>query len=242
MLTLFRNLFAPPRHMILLIAAAWIGLALAEKRAGRHGIRKEDLNNLVFFGLVAFIIGGRLSFVLQNITAFTKSPLGILSINPDLFDPPGALAFAIITAIIYGQKSGLSLWPSLDALTPFMAILAIGSGLSSLAAGTSFGTETNLPWGMILWNATRHPTQIYEILASTATFVLLWRKKHTSPPGIFFLTFGAVTAGYQLFIGAYRVGNTLPVWGFKQDQVFAWFILAITFMIIELRLKSAKNG
>ena len=33
MLTLFRNLFSPPRHMILLFIAAWIGLTFAEKRS-----------------------------------------------------------------------------------------------------------------------------------------------------------------------------------------------------------------
>ena len=76
--------------MILLLAAAWIGLSFAEKRAERHGLSKDDLNNITFYGLIAFVIGGRVSFVLQNISAFVKSPLGILSINPDLFDLFGA--------------------------------------------------------------------------------------------------------------------------------------------------------
>ena len=107
MLTLFRNLFSPPRHMILLFIATWIGLSLAEKRAERHGISKDDLNNITFYALIAFVIGGRLSFVLQNMPAFIKSPLGIISINPDIFDPLGALAVAIIVAFIYGQRHGL---------------------------------------------------------------------------------------------------------------------------------------
>ena len=126
MLTLFRNLFSPPRHMILLVIAAWIGLTLSEKRAERHGISKENINNVIFYGLIAFVIGGRISFVLQNAPAFLKSPLGILSINPDIFDPLGAMAVALVVTLIYGQRSGLSLWPTLDALTPFFAIISIG--------------------------------------------------------------------------------------------------------------------
>ena len=51
MIELFRNLFSPPRHMILLVAAAWFGLSFAEKRAERHGIQKDDLNNVIFYGL-----------------------------------------------------------------------------------------------------------------------------------------------------------------------------------------------
>lgn len=133
--------------MILLVAAAWIGLTLAEKRAERHGISKDDLNNITFYGLPAFIIGGRILFVLQNISAFIKSPPGIISINPDIFDPLGAIAVAVIVSFIYGQRRNLKLWSTLDALTPFFAILAIGLGLSHLAAGTAFGKDTELPWG-----------------------------------------------------------------------------------------------
>jgi len=46
MLNLFRNLLAPPRHLILLVIAAWLGLSLAEKRSERHGISKDTLNNI----------------------------------------------------------------------------------------------------------------------------------------------------------------------------------------------------
>jgi phosphatidylglycerol:prolipoprotein diacylglycerol transferase len=237
MLTLFRNLFSPPRHMILLIIATWIGLTLAEKRAERHGISKEDLNNITFYGLIAFVIGGRISFVLQNIPAFIKSPIGILSINPDIFDPLGAVAAALIVALIYGQKRQLLFWPTLDALTPFFAIISIGQGLSHLAAGTAFGKETNLLWGIDLWNATRHPTQIYEVLASFLTFNLLWLKKHDPRPGILFLTYAALTAASQLFIHAFRGDSTLILNGLRQEQVIAWITLTIVFILFEYQLK-----
>jgi len=241
MLTSFRNLFAPPRHMILLLLAAWIGLSLAEKRAERHGISKDDLNNLAFYGLIAFIVGGRVSFALQNIPAFTKSPLGIFSINPDLFDAIGALAIAFITALVFGQRWKLSFWPSLDALTPLFAVLAVGLGLSHLAAGTAFGTPTDLPWAIDLWSASRHPTQIYDALASFLIFSLIWFKKHDPRPGLLFLTFTALTAGWNLFLQAFRGDSTLIFNGLKQEQVIAWVVLAICFVLLEIRMKQAQN-
>ena len=241
MLTLFRNLFSPPRHMILLVIAAWIGLTLSEKRAERHGISKENINNVIFYGLIAFVIGGRISFVLQNAPAFLKSPLGIFSINPDIFDPLGGMAVVLIVTFIYGQRSGLSLWPTLDALTPFFAIISIGMGLSHLAAGTAFGKETDLIWGIDLWNATRHPTQIYETLASLLIFGLLWFKKQNPTPGILFLTFAALTAGSQLFIQAFHGDNTLILNGLKQEQIIAWAALAICFFLFELRFKPSEK-
>lgn len=237
MISLFRNLLSPPRHMILLVAAAWIGLSLAEKRAERHGISKDDLNNVTFYGLIAFIIGGRISFILQNIPAFSKSPFSIISINPDLFDPLGAAVVALITAMIFGQRRNLLFWNTLDALTPFFAILSVGLGLSHLAAGTAFGKETDLPWGINLWNAVRHPTQIYETLASLFICSLLWFKKHDPRSGILFLTFAALTAGSQLFIQAFHGDSASIFDNLRREQVIAWVTLAICFALLELRFK-----
>jgi phosphatidylglycerol:prolipoprotein diacylglycerol transferase len=240
MITLFRNFFSPPRHMILLFIATWIGLTVAEKRTERYGVSKDDLNNITYYALIAFIIGGRLSFVLQNMPAFIKSPLGIISINPDIFDPLGALAVAFIVAFIYGQRRGLLLWNTLDALTPYFAILAIGIGLSHLAAGTAFGKETDLAWGIDLWNATRHPTQIYETLASLLIFGLIWFQKQNPRSGILFLTYAALTSASVLFIQAFRGDSTLIFNGLRQEQVIAWVALAVIFILFETQLKEKE--
>ena len=223
--------------MLLIFAAAWIGLTIAEKRAERNGISKENINNIIFNGLITFVIGGRISFILQNIPAFIKNPFGVVSINPDMFDPLGAVTAAIIVVLVYGQRRRLLFWYTLDALTPFFAILTIGIGLSHLAAGTAFGKETKLVWGINLWNATRHPTQIYETLASFLTFGLLWFKRHDTRSGILFLTFAALTAGSQLFIQAFRGDNTLILNGLRQEQVIAFAALAFIFILFEYRLK-----
>ena len=62
MISIFRSLFAPPRNLILLLAALWIGLALAEKRAARHGISRDALSTLVYYALFGYILGGRLLY------------------------------------------------------------------------------------------------------------------------------------------------------------------------------------
>jgi phosphatidylglycerol:prolipoprotein diacylglycerol transferase len=237
MLALFRDLFFPPRHMLLPLAAAWIGLILAEKRAKIHAVSKEDLNNVTFYGFIALVIGGRISFVLQNLSAFIKSPLGIFSINPDLFDVAGGLAAAIIVALVYGQRRDLKFWSTLDALTPLFSMIAVGLGLSRLAAGASFGKETNLPFGIELWNARRHPTQIYETLAALLTFGLIWLGKQNPASGILFLAFAALTAFSQIVIQSFRADATLILNGINQAQVVSWIVLASCFILFEIRLK-----
>lgn len=233
MISLFRSLLAPPRHLILLLAALWVGLALAEKRAERHNISKDTLSNIVYYSLFGYIIGGRVLYALSNLPAFAQSPLSIFSLNLDLFDPWAALASAVIVGLVYGSRQKLSLWSTLDALTPLFAVLMIGLPLSHLAAGTAFGSPTTLPWGIELWNATRHPTQIYDSIASLLIFGWIWLRKTDSPAGSSFLLFAALTAGARLFLEAFRGDSTLVFGGLRLAQIVAWILLAVALFFSE---------
>ena len=233
MLTLFRSLFAPPRHLILLVIALWLGLSLLEKRAKRYGISNDTLNNLVFYSIVGYIVGGRLLFALANVSAFRGNVLSIFAIDIDMFDPLGALVTALLVGFIYGQRQKLPLWTTLDALTLFFAILGVGLALTHLAAGTAFGKPTTLPWGIELWNATRHPTQIYELIASLLIFGIIWFRKQTSPAGSDFLLFTTLTAGARLFLEAFRGDSILIFGGVRLAQVIAWVVLALAFFAQE---------
>lgn len=228
MIESFRTLSAPPRDLILIVAAIWIGLALAEKQTERHGVSKDALKNLVFYSLFGYILGGRILFALANYSAFADSPLNIFSLNVDLFDPIGGLFIAILVGVFYGKKQNLSFWNALDAITPILATTAIGLHLSHLAAGTAFGSPTTLPWGFELWNATRHPTQIYELIASLIIFVLIWFRKSDLSPGALFLNFAALTAGARLFLEAFRGDSVLIFGGVRLAQIVAWVVLAVS--------------
>jgi len=234
-ITLFRSLFAPPRHLILIVVALWLGLALAERRADQHGISREKLNNMVFYGLFGYLLGGRLLYALENFSVFVRSPLSIFSPNLDLFSPLAALVTAVIVGYVYSARRGLPLWPALDALTPLFAALAVGLPLSHVASGAGFGSPTALPWGIELWNATRHPTQIYELLAAILIFGLIWYRKPDRPPGSTFLSFLVLTAAARLFLEAFRGDSVLIFGGVRLAQVIAWLVLVLALVAGEVR-------
>lgn len=233
MISLFRSIFAPPRHLILLVVAIWLGLYLSEKRVERHSVSKDTLNNIVYYGILGYVISGRVLFVLANRSAFMRSPLSIFSLNLDLFDPLGALFTGVLVGAVYGRRQKLLLWSTLDALTPLFAAIEVGLALSHLAAGTAFGSTTTLPWGINLWNATRHPTQIYELIASLLTFGFIWFRKTDSPTGSDFLLFAASMAGARLFLEAFRGDSTLIFGGIRLAQVIAWMVFAIVLFASE---------
>ena len=228
MLTLFRNLFSPPRDLILVVAAIWLGLFLSEKRSAKYGISKDDLNNIVLYSLIGYLLGGRIMFVLENLNAFTQNPQSLYSLNLDLFDPIGGSIVTLLIALVYGQRKDLSLWPTLDVLTPLFAVFALGLGLAHLASGSAFGKETVLPWGIQLWGALRHPSQVYEIITASLILGLLWFQKADTRPGIHFLTFAALTSGARLFLESFRGDSTLIFGGLRLAQLSAWVILVFS--------------
>jgi phosphatidylglycerol:prolipoprotein diacylglycerol transferase len=220
----------------------WVGLALSEKRAERHGISRDALNNLVYYALFGYILGGRLLYAVSNYSVFLQTPLSIFSINIDLFDPIAALIVTAIVGVVYGSRQKLPLWSTLDALTPLFATLTIGISLSHLAAGTGFGSPTTVPWGIDLWNATRHPTQIYELIAALLIFGVIWFRRTDSRAGSEFLPFAALTAGARLFLEAFRGDSTLLSGGVRLAQVIAWVVLAAALFVDErIRSKGSSN-
>lgn len=89
--------------------------------------------------------------------------------------------------------------------------------------------ETSLPWGIELWGAIRHPTQVYEIILALAILLILgWQAKQMAQQqndGVLFLLFVTFTAGAQLFVEGFRGDSTLLPGGFRAGQVLAWFVL-----------------
>jgi len=234
------NLQAPP---FILLIAFWLGLSLAEHFAPRRGISADNLYNLVFTALISGIIGARLGYLTQFPTAYS-SIRDVISVNLGLFDPWSGLAVGFIAALIYGQRKKLPLLPTLDSLTPVFAVTMVGISLSQLAAGTAFGMETTLPWGVELWGATRHPTQIYAIIASLSTLILLSPKILPTPrSGILLARFISATSAWNVFILAFRGDSTLTFSGLRIEQIIAWLALLTSLIILNhLHNQSAKNG
>jgi phosphatidylglycerol:prolipoprotein diacylglycerol transferase len=238
MIEAIQNWFAPPRHLILLVIALWFGWWLAEKIAKREGkVNEAAFSNLTFYGLLAFVLGGRVLYALGNFDIFSRSPLSIFSPNPQLFDPFLGGAAAIVTMLAYGQRNKLPFWPTLDALTPLLAALMLGLGAAHLADGSAFGKETSLPWGVDVNGVTRHPSQIYEIALAFFILNLIGTRGPLPRAGAQFLTFLAWTSAARLFLEAFRGDSALVFGSLRLGQILAWVVLAVALFALN-RLQS----
>jgi phosphatidylglycerol:prolipoprotein diacylglycerol transferase len=217
----------------MLLLGLYVGLWMAEKQAPRQGLSPDLPYNLATVTVLAGILFGRLVYAMENLSIFAQTPASLLSLNPSLISLPGAALGGLIAFLGYTQKKNLAIWQTLDLLTPTLAVFFIGLSLSHLAGGTAFGLPTELPWGIELWGSRRHPTQIYELIASLTVLGWWWRNRsQTAFPGELLLRFGALTAGWYLIIGAFRADSHRLPGGFRQEQVIAWLVLAITLWLL----------
>jgi phosphatidylglycerol---prolipoprotein diacylglyceryl transferase len=228
---------------LVIIISLWAGLSLAEKFAKRNGYPADKIYNLVLVSLIAGVIGARLSFVLSNISVFAVSLSSIVSLNPGLLDPFGGTVTALLAAVIYGYKNHLEIWSTLDTLTPFFAVVMIGIGVSHLSSGNAYGAETSLPWGFNLWGAMRHPSQVYEIVASSVTLLIIWHdfSKNVSP-GIHFLKFFIITSIWIILLEGFRGDSQIFVAGIRSNQIIALITLAVSVILYEERISIKANN
>lgn len=226
----------------ILLASVWLGLHLSEARAEKQGKNSEDLGNLVLLALLAAILGARLGYALRYPQIFLLHPAGLFSLNPGLLDPWAAAATALITALIFAQRKGMQLWPTLDALTPLFAMLNLGLALSHFASGQAYGVPAQLPWSIELWGASRHPSQLYEAIAATLILLILPRRDESADPaGVLFMDLVIYWAAARLFLEAFRAESRLLANGWRIEQVLAWVILAGGLWLRQLRLRTGAK-
>lgn len=225
---------------LVVLISIWTGLSLSERLSSRYGVRSEDIYNLIFIALTAGLVGARVSFLASVPNIFLSDPLSLFALDLNMFDPVGGFLIAVAAALISGTRKDLEILSTLDAVTPFLAAIGIGLGFSHLASGSAYGTLTDLPWGITLWGAVRHPTQIYEILGRTLILAAVWPRKNilTRLSGLTFFTFTALTAGWQLLIAGFVADSEFILSGLRSAQVVSWLFLAGSLWVIQILFKT----
>jgi prolipoprotein diacylglyceryltransferase len=174
---------------------------------------------------------------------YLSEPLSLFSLNPTTLAPMEGAATGLLFALIYGQRKELPLWSTLDALTPAFAAMSIAFGFAHLSSGDAFGAATDLPWGIELWGASRHPTQVYEIVAGVLMLALVLRLgSKRLVPGVTFLGWLALTAGSRLFLEAFRGDSMIMLGSIRTAQVAGLVLLMAAMVGLHLRTRQAVNS
>jgi phosphatidylglycerol:prolipoprotein diacylglycerol transferase len=193
----------------LMYLAGFIGFILLSRYRARTqpalGWDAKMIDDVLFYGVLGVILGGRLGYVL-----FYKPDyyLAHLSEIPAVWQ--GGMSFhggflGVLGAMwLFARSRKIGLWSVMDFVAPAVPLgLAFGR-LGNFINGELWGRPTTLPWGMIFPQAhdggiARHPSQLYQFgLEGMLLFVLLWIYASRPRPA------GAISGFFLVGYGAFR--------------------------------------
>jgi len=144
----------------------------------------ETYLELLFYGVLAGIIGSRLLFVLQELSYFKQHPLTVLAIWDGGLSLLGALITVPIFVILSLSKSKTRVLPFFDLITTYVPIIEVITRFGCLAAGCCHGAiaHSHTPITLIYTNVNSlaplgvalYPTQIYAAGLALSSFAILY--------------------------------------------------------------------
>jgi phosphatidylglycerol---prolipoprotein diacylglyceryl transferase len=188
----------------------WLGRRrIATGRSGR--VTVALLDDLLFYGVLGVILGGRLGYVLFYKPAYyLQHPLEILAVWQGGMAFHGGFLGVLVAVWWVARKHELRWLEVTDFLAP-LAPLAFAAGrLGNFINGELWGRATDVPWGMLFQNPAagpvpRHPSQLYQFaLEGVLLFVILWLYSAKPRPtgavsGVFLIGYGVFRFAAEFF-------------------------------------------
>jgi phosphatidylglycerol:prolipoprotein diacylglycerol transferase len=194
---------------------------IGNHRATRHprwGWSKQDVSDILFYGMLGVILGGRIGYMLfYGFDLLIENPLTIFKVWDGGMSFHGGLLGVIVAMGWFGRSTHRSFWQVADFVAPMVPLgLAFGR-LGNFIGGELWGRLSDVPWAMIFAKSTgfrpgdssalheawqsgaldhlaRHPSQLYQAgLEGMALFVILmWysARPRAAVSGLFLLGYG----------------------------------------------------
>ena len=155
----------------------WLG---ARRIAAAHApITRAQFDDLLFFGILGVIAGGRLGYVLfYKPVYYLSHPLEIFAIWQGGMSFHGGFLGVLLAMALVARKHALDWWRLMDFVAPLVPVGLATGRLGNFINGELWGRVTDAPWGMVFRGAgglPRHPSQLYQFaLEGLLLFALLW--------------------------------------------------------------------
>lgn len=174
----------------------------------------RDVEDLLFFGVVGVILGGRLGYVLfYKPMDYAANPLEIFAVWKGGMAFHGGLLGVTVAMAVFARLRGRRFLEVTDLVAPCVPTGLACGRIGNFINGELWGraADPSLPWAMVFpqsgLDIARHPSQLYQFaLEGLTLFVLLWfygrsRAAHTGFDGrvVFGRVSGAFVAGYGVF-------------------------------------------
>lgn len=190
-------------YLVGFATAWWLGRRRA--MSPRALFSPEQVGDLVFYGALGVVIGGRIGYMLfYNLDHFLANPLNIFKVWQGGMSFHGGLLGVLVAMWLYGRRLGRGFFQVTDFIAPLVPV-GLGAGrIGNFINGELWGRPTDVPWAMVFpdpraGGIPRHPSQLYEfLLEGVALFTILWLFSRKPRPTM------AVSALFLICYGTFR--------------------------------------
>jgi phosphatidylglycerol:prolipoprotein diacylglycerol transferase len=183
----------------------WLGRLRA--RQPWRGMSQRDVEDLLFYGVLGVIVGGRLGYVLfYKPGHYLDNPLEALMLWKGGMASHGGIIGVIVVLWLFGRTRGKPFLQVADFVAPLIPLGLAAGRLGNFINGELWGRPADpalWPWAMVFPqagdNVPRHPSQLYQAgLEGLLLFALLWWYSRRPRPT------GCVGAAFLVGYGALR--------------------------------------
>ena len=171
----------------------------------QHGWDRQVVEDLLFFGVLGVVLGGRLGYVLFYKPAYyLDHPGEILSVWQGGMAFHGGLIGVIAAMALFALRRRRPFFEVADLVAPCVPIGLAAGRVGNFINGELWGraADPSLPWAMVFPQSgsdlARHPSQLYQFgLEGLLLFALLWF--YARKPRALGAVSGAFMVGYGVF-------------------------------------------
>ncbi len=158
----------------------WLGRVHARRRP-EMGWKPQDIDDLLFYGVIALVIGARLGEVLFFQPGYYFShPGDIIKIWEGGLSFHGGFLGVLVAVVVYSWRHRRHFWDVTDFIAPLIPLGLACGRIGNFINGELVGrpASADLPWAMVypfVDDLPRHPSQLYQATGEgMLLFVLLW--------------------------------------------------------------------
>ncbi len=195
------------------------------------GWDRQKVEDLLFYGVLGVVLGGRLGYVLfYKPDYYLSHPSEILAVWQGGMSFHGGLLGVMAAMYLYGRRQGWHFFDVADLVAPCVPIGLAAGRIGNFINGELWGraADPSLPWAMVFPESgsdlPRHPSQLYQFgLEGVLLFVVLWiyarqPRQRGAVSGLFLLGYGLMrfTAEYfrepDSFLGLLALNMSMGQW------------------------------
>lgn len=179
---------------------------------GMHGLGTHELDDLLFYGMLGVVLGGRLGQILfYEPGYYLAHPIEMLMIWHGGMSFHGGLLGVLLALAWWSRKYQRHLWDSFDFVAPLVPLGLMAGRIGNFINGELYGraASPDLPWAMVFPqlhdNLPRHPSQLYHaLLEGLLLFVVLWwfasrPRQRGVVSGVFLIGYGCARGFVEFF-------------------------------------------